>query len=208
MLLTLLVPVFSFAKAQGWENKGERIENIMVRATTTVNRLENRQNTISRIRERLASTTASTSPKRIENLNNRLDKQMERMSEVKDRLLNREIKVAEVLGKIADKIAERIDILGERGLNVTAAKAKLAEAIAKIAEITAKADALSTLIETEITDENQTQLFTDIKAIQDDIRTLAKEAKALLIDTIKEITKILPAKLGKIATSTATTTEE
>lgn len=177
------------------------------RASTTLNRLENRQNIIDRIRAKLASTTASTSPKRIESLNNRLEKQMEKISEVKDRLLNREIKVTEVLGKISDKISERIDILGEKGFNVTAAKTKLAEAVAKIAEITAKADTLSTLIETEITEANQAQLFADIKTIQVTIRSLVKEAKGLLIDTIKEITKILPAKPEKSATSTATTTE-
>ena len=191
------------------ENKGVRVENIMVRASTTEKRLENRENNIDRIRARIASTTASTtasSTKRLEKLENRLEKQQEQMEKAKERFLEKEMKVTEVLGKIADKIQERIDILTGKGLDMTAANTKLGEAAVKLEAITVEGDNLATLIETEITDTNKETLFVSIKASQDKIRTLAKETHALLVDTIKEITKVLPAKPIKTATTTATST--
>lgn len=217
ILLSLIVPILSFAETE--TEKGfrvstttvkrieERVENREVMfskrqevreiwASTTVRALENRENNIERIRARLASTTASTSIKKVERLNERLQKQVEQMAKVKERLLKKELKVAEVLGKISAKISERINILDEKGLDMTASLAKLAEADAKIDELNAKADELATLIETEITEANQAQLFQDIKAVQDDIRIIARTAHALLVDTIKEITKVLPTKTG------------
>jgi hypothetical protein len=181
----------------------KRIEVSLLRASTTEKRLENRENNIERIRERIASTTLATTStstvKRLEKLDKRFDKQVEQMGKVKERLLNKELKVTEVLGKIASKIQERINILAGKGLDMTAAKAKLALASSKLQDITAEQDALATLIKTEITDANKDTLFVSIKASQDKIRTLAKEMHALLVDTIKEITKVLPTK-------TATTT--
>jgi hypothetical protein len=190
------------------ENREIRIENRVERASTTEKRLENRENNIERIRERIASTTASTSPKRIENLDKRFDKQVEQMGKVKERLITKELKIADVLGKIADKILERINILAGKGLNMTAARAKLAEASTTLEEMTGQGDKLATLINTEITEANKTQLFIDIKASQDKIKVLAKATHALLVDTIKEITKVLPknGKATTTATSTATTT--
>lgn len=191
------------------EIMGIKIERPLLRASTTVNRLENRENNIDRIRARIASTslaTTSTSTlRRMENLNDRWEKQKEQMEKMKERLLEKELKITEVLGKIADKIQERITILEGKGLNMTAAKAKLVEANAKIDELTTEAGVLAALIQTEITDQNQTQLFQEIRASQLEIRTLAFEAHALLVDTIKEITKVLPAKPNR-ATTTATST--
>lgn len=223
MLSALLIPVLSL-KAQGTpkppkalmmnpvrlenraSNTEQRIEQRVNRASSTEGRLENRENNIERIRARIASTTASTSEKRMEKLQERLQKQQEQMAKVREKLQNKQLKVVEVLGKIADKIQERIDILETKALNMTAAKAKLAEATTKIDEVTTEADNLATLISTEITEENKDSLFTSIKSSQEKIRSLAKEAHALLVDTIKEITKVLPAKLVKPATTTATTT--
>jgi hypothetical protein len=205
MLLSLVIPVLSLAKI---DDKLPKIEKPLLRASTTEKRLENRENNIDRIRERLASTTASTSAKRINQLNDRLEKQREQMGKVKERLLERETKVMEVLGKIASKIQERINILAGKGLNMTTANAKLALASAKIEEMTVEGDKLTTLINTEITDTNKVQLFTDIKASQEKIRSLAKATHALLVDTIKEINKVLPGngRATTTATSTATTT--
>jgi len=200
VLFSLILPVLSSAKiGDRLENQGVRMENRIDRASTTEKMLENRANNIERIQNRIASTTASTSAKRIERLNERLQKQEEMMTKVKERLLKKELKVTEILSKISGKIAERINILDERGLDMTASLTKLAEADAKIDELNAEADKLATLIETEITEENQAQLFQDIKSAQDDIRVLARTAHALLVDTIKEIAKVLPA---KTATST------
>lgn len=223
MLLSLIIPSLSFAKAENvsgtstkkgpglevrMENREQRIEGIMQRASTTERRLENRENNIERIRERIASTTASTSAKRMENLDKRLEKQQEQMEKVKERLQEKEIKVTDVLGKIASKIQERINILAAKGLDMMSAKAKLALAAAKIEELTAEVANLATLIETEITTENQVAIFTSIKTSQVEIRTLAKETHALLVDTIKEINKVLPrnGKATTTATSTATST--
>ena len=218
ILLALVIPVLSFANnnsGPGTKQKGPGFEarttNIapgidlrLGRASSTENRLENRENIMDRIRARLASTTASTSERRINNLNNRLQKQADQMEKVKERLLNKEAKVTEILGKIANKIQARISILTTKGLDMTAANAKLAEANAKITGITTAIEQLTTLVETEITEVNQAKLFQDIRATQDKIRTLAKEAKALLIDTVKEINKVLPRN-GR-ATTTATST--
>lgn len=217
ILLSLIAPALSFAnedetgtelknkKGPGIEmrvqEKEQRIENIMVRASTTEKRLENRENNIEKIRAKIASTTAS-SGKRLEKLDDRLNKQLEQMDKVKDRLLNKEIKITDVLGKIAGKIEERINILANKGLNMTAAKAKLAEATIKIEDMTAESANLATLIGTEITETNQTQLFTAIKSAQEKIKSLAKNTHALLVDTVKEITKVLPK--DKISTTTNT----
>ena len=131
------------------------------------------------------------------------------MEKVKDKLLNQELKVIEVLGKIAGKIQSRIAILEGKGLNMTAAKAKLVEANAKISEATAEADVLSGLLTSTSTATTTSQTFTEIKTAQNNIKVLAKAAHALLVDTIKEITKVLPAngRATTTATSTATTTE-
>lgn len=186
------------------ENREVRIENRIERASTTEKRLENRENNMDRIRARLASTTASTSAKKIEKLNDRLAKQTEQMGKIKERLQEKELKITDVLGQISSKIQERINILVTKGLDMTAAKAKLAEATTKIEDMTVEINSLVALIETEITDTNQAQLFTDIRASQDKIKTMAREAHALLVDTIKEITKVLPQK--NKATTTATST--
>jgi HPt (histidine-containing phosphotransfer) domain-containing protein len=190
------------------ENRGVRIENRierpLLRASTTEKRLENRENNIERIRARVASTTASTSVKRLENLDKRLEKQREQMTKVRERLLEKELKVTDALGKIASKIQERITILTSKGLDMTAAKAKLAEASAKIEAITVEGDNLATLINTEITESNKDTLFVSVKASQNKIRTFAREAHGLLVDTVKEITKVLPK--NDRATTTATST--
>jgi len=181
-----------------------RIERPLLRASTTEKRLENRENNIERIRARIASTTASTSVKRLENMDKRFEKQRGQMAKVKERLLEKEMKVTESLGKIASKIQERITILAGKSLDMTAAKAKLAQASAKIEAITVEGDNLATLINTEITEANKDTLFVSVKASQDKIRTLAKETHALLVDTIKEINKVLPR--NNKANTTATST--
>jgi chromosome segregation ATPase len=202
LLLTLLVPVLSFAKdGERLENRGPKIDAKLERASTTTMRFENRENNIEKIRTRLASTTASTTEKRMERLNDRLEKQREQMGKAKERLLNRETKIIETLTKIADKIATRIDILEGKNLDMTAASAKLDEANAKLVDLTAEADVLSALVATEVTEANKDQLFTDIRTAQDKIRTLARETHALLVDTVKEITKVLPQ---RPATTTTT----
>lgn len=220
ILLSLLIPSLSFVSAQGGngnkplaqnlQNRIEnRIENQIERASTTQSKLENRENNIERIRARIASTTLATtstsSVRRMEKLDNRLEKQQEQMEKAKERLLNKELKITEVLNKIAEKIQARINILETRGLNMTGAKSKLGEANAKLEEITTEEENLANLLKTEITEENQVKLFQDIRASQIKIRTLARTTHALLVDTIKEINKVLP-KNGR-ATSTATTTD-
>jgi hypothetical protein len=213
LLLSLILPILASAETSATNRTGatvinkleNRIENREMNfnerqdrrevfASTTEVRLENRENNIERIRARIASTTASTSEKRVERLNERLQKQEEQMTRIRERLLNRELKVIDVLGKISDKIADRINILDEKGLDMTASLTKLAEADAKIDELNTVAGQLSTLISTEITEANQAQIFQEIKAVQDNIRLMARAAHALLVDTIKEITKVLPAK--------------
>ncbi len=220
ILLSLIIPAVSFVNAEAQEkcvgstdgrskcgqglltlenkleNRETRMENRIERASTTEMRLENRENNIERIRERIASTTNATSStstiKKLDKLDDRLAKQQEQMGKVKERLLERELKITDTLGKIASKIQERITILEGKGLNMTAAKTKLAEASQKLEEATVEADNLATLINTEITDANKDTLFTQIKTSQDKIKTLARATHALLVDTIKEITKVLP----------------
>ncbi len=181
-------------------NNGNNIEN----------KLENKQNIINRIQNRLGSTTASTSEKRMGQLNSRYQKQYEQMERVRERLLAKEMKVIDVLQKIADKIADRIGILTERGLTMDNAEAKLAEATDKITEMTTVANNLADLLETEVTDDNQESLFQEIKTTQNQIKNLARATHALLVDTIKEITKVLPRndQTTMTATSTATSTDE
>ena len=203
----LLVPVL-FISANASEkpivkllktSSGTEAEKIMV-----AQQIKNRVQNIERIKARIASTTASTSEKVMNRLENQLQNQEQQMEKAKERLLNKELKVIEILGKISDKIADRIAILEEKDLDLSSATAKLAEANDKIEEVTTEADNLSSLLETEITEDNKDTLFEDIKDSQEKIKTLAKEAKALLVDTVKEITKVLPA---KTATTTATSTE-
>lgn len=221
VVLTIMIPSLSFVmaddsletntktKSQGKEIrldnlvgkiefKQNKVEN---RASSTENRLENRERNIERIREGLASSTASTSAKRIEKLNDRLDKQREQMGKVQERLLDKELKVVEVLEKIITKIEDRINISENRGLNMVMANTKLVEANAKMSELITEGQSLADLAKTEITDTNKDTLFISIKTSQNKIRTLAKATHALLVDTIKEITKVLPQR-----NSTTTTT--
>ncbi len=201
IVLSLIIPILSSAKADvaQTENKGikienreQKMENIMVRASTTQLQLENRENIMERIRARIASSTASTSGKKMEQYNVRLQKQYEQRERARERLLGKETKIIETIGKIADKIAERINILEAKGLDMAVASAKLIEADTKIAELTNEANDLSSLLETEITEENKETLFQEIRASQVIIRDLARATHALLVDTIKEITKVLP----------------
>ena len=128
----------------------------------------------------------------MEQYNVRLQKQYEQRERARERLLGKETKIIETIGKIADKIAERINILEAKGLDMAVASAKLIEADTKIAELTNEANDLSSLLETEITEENKETLFQEIRASQVIIRDLARATHALLVDTIKEITKVLP----------------
>jgi len=95
ILLSLIIPVLSFAKdetqekcfgstdgrskcGQGLLTLENRLERPLLRASSTEKRLENRENNIERIRERIASTTLATtstsSVRRMENLDRRLEK--------------------------------------------------------------------------------------------------------------------------------------
>src|SRR3989339_1687923 len=195
IVLTIMIPSLSFVVADDSvevNTKNKRLEKEV--------RLENREKRIEWIKKELASTTASTSEKKIEKLNNKLEKQREKMGEARERLLDKELQVTDVLGKIADKIGDRIIISENRGLDMTAAKTKLAEASVKIEEITIEGQTLADLIKTEITETNKDTLFASVKTSQNKIRTLAKATHALLVDTVKEITKVLPKKNS--ATST------
>jgi len=195
IVLTIMIPSLSFVVADDSvevNTKNKRLEKEV--------RLENRGERIEWIKKELASTTASTSEKKIEKLNNKLEKQREKMGEARERLLDKELQVTDVLGKIADKIGDRINISENRGLDMTAAKTKLAEASVKIEEITIEGQTLADLIKTEITETNKDTLFASVKTSQNKIRTLAKATHALLVDTVKEITKVLPKKNS--ATST------
>jgi hypothetical protein len=189
----------------GLSNLGQRVDNKLERASSTENRLENRQNIINKIREKIASSTTASTSKRVEKLNSRIQNQEEQMLKVKDRLQNKELKITDSLIKIADKIQTRISVLEDRGLDMTSAKAQLALANAKITNITNESSNLATLIGTTITEANQTQLFTDIKAYQDKIKALVFEVHGLLVKTVKEITIVLPR--NDKATTTATSTE-
>jgi len=203
LLLSLIIPSLSFAETEVKPllNRAAILEKI---ASTTEIRLKNREDNIERIRARIASSTSSTTEKRIAQLNSKYEKQSEKLAAAKDRLLNKELKIVEVLEKIAGKITKRINILETNGSNLASAKAKLKEATDKIDAITAEATKLATSLKAIITKDNKDQLFIDIKASQDNIRTLAKEAKALLVDTIKEITKVLPTKSAESDISTTT----
>lgn len=185
LLLSLIAPVLSYAR-DGEDDDEATSTNRNGRKEL---RLEHRENNILRLRERLASTTASTSVKRIEKINDKIAKQEDQLGKLKERLLNKELKVVEVLNKIADKISERIGILEARGQDMAAAKAKLALANTKLDEISPETAKLDILLATEMTDTNKDQLLTDIRASQEKIKGLAKEAHALLVETVKEIAK-------------------
>lgn len=183
------------------DNPETQVQNRLIRANTTEKRLENRENNIEKIRERLNSMTASTSEQRLDKINERLSNQIEQMNKVRTRLQGKELKITDLLGQIASKIQARINILEERGLDMTNAKEILATVSQKIEDMTIEASNLATLINTEITDTNSNQLFTDIKISQNKIKSLAYNVHLLMTNTIKEITKVLPAK-------NATTTPE
>jgi DNA repair exonuclease SbcCD ATPase subunit len=168
------------------ENLSNKFDNRFIISSTTKDRLENRENNIERIKARLASTTASTSAKRVEKLNDRLQKQEEQMAKAKDRLLNRELKIADTLGKIASKIQDRIKILATNGVDVTVVQTKLDEATVKIENLIAETARLATLIQTPVTDANADQLEQGITASQKNVRGLANIIKNLLLETVKE----------------------
>ncbi len=180
------------AEENGLETRNKEInaiqERLDVRAKQVKERLMEREGELNEIRARIASSSI----KMEEKVNERLAKQREQMVQVRTRLINKEIQVISVLGKIFGKINERISILENQGLDMTKAKIKLAETEIKINEITNEANKLTDLASIEVTEENQTQLFTEIKTGQERIRTMAKSIKAFMVEIIKEITKVLP----------------
>lgn len=220
ILSLILVPLLTIkaetsSSTSSTTSKGVRLQNLkekledraIIRASSTIKRLENREDNIERIRAKIASTTASTtasSTRRLEMLDKRLAKQQEKMNQAKERLINKELKMTEVLGNIAEKIQERITILEGQGLNMTAAKSKLAEAVAKIEDLTMETNNLANLLNSTTTATSSDQLFVDIRTAQEKIKIMARETQSLLVNTVKEITKVLPKK-GR-ATTTATST--
>ncbi len=181
------------------ENK---VNGLLQRIDIAEKRLENREKNIEIIREKIASTTAFNSQRKLENASAKLQKGFEGVDDAADRLAKKELKVVDVLGMIAGKIQTRINIIKSSGLNMNLAEVKLAEAAGKIEEITVVADDLSELLAATITEENKDQLFTDIKTAQEKIRDLANETHTLLVDAVKEIAKVLP-----LRAATATTTD-
>jgi hypothetical protein len=180
-----------------------KINNREERASTTINNSENRENNLERIRERISSSTASTSDKKLGRLS---DQQRERVEKTRERILNREIRVIAALERITDKIQERINILQSKGYNMTTAKEKLAEAKGKIVEMTSEANKISSLINTANNIPTGDEIFEAIKTAQAKIKSLAKETHTILVNTIREIKKNTPQRTTT-ATSTATTTD-
>ncbi len=168
------------------QNRIERIENINERASSTQFRLEDRQEIMNQMRNRIASTTQA----RMEKMDDRFEQQRVKMNQARERLMNRELRVVEVLQKISDKIATRINILVEKNLDLSLAEGNLTEANNMITELTVQAEKLTSLLETEITDENKTEITDNIRTEQTVLRNLAKEVHALLVDAIKEVAKI------------------
>jgi hypothetical protein len=215
LLLLIMIPILS-VQAEVKGNKTSPSERpTMIRATTTrptinatstLPRLENRVNNIERIRDRIASSTASTSEKKLGKFNDQVKKQTEQMERMRERIINRELKVIDVLEKISNKIRERIIILQEQGLNMTPARTKLTEATNKIGEMTNEANKISAMLAITITETNSAQIFQAITDSQKIIKTLAKETHTLLRDTIKEITKVLPRRPTATTTATSTAT--
>jgi hypothetical protein len=186
------------------EVRSTNMEQVQGRIASTTERVENRlemRNTnMEQVKARIASTTQRME-NRVASTSDRLAKKNQKLNEVKERLLNREFKFITVLEQIADKIQTRIDILTERGLDMAKAQAKLDLALENIIAATNKASDITTELETEITMENKAETFAMIKSSHDEIRIMAKETHGLLVETVKEITKVLPAQ-NRTATST------
>ncbi len=206
----LILPVFFInAQANKKTSISERPQPIsvngQVRSATEAqirieNRVEMRNTNMEQVKARIASTTQRME-NRIASTSDRLAKQREQMNQVRERLLNREFQAITVLEQIANKIQIRIDILISRGLDMNDAQNKLNLAIDNIAKMTNKASDITTELETEITFENKAEIFAIIRASHEEIRMMAKETHALLIETVKEINKMLPLQ-NRTATST------
>lgn len=194
LLITLILPVITYA--QPLREKPVRQE---VRLENRLDRLEQasstraqiRQENILRLQTRLASTTAERPIDRVNQINERLAKHQENMQQVRLHILEREIKIVSVLEKIASKIDTRINILTERGLNLTEAKSKLNMANDKLAEVIVAADKLTDILDTDITAESDQDLLLKIREARKNIKELAKETHALLVNTVKEISQAL-----------------
>jgi hypothetical protein len=189
------------------ENREVRMENREAKIASTTIRMENRQariaSTTLRMEEMRARMASSTLRKenRMASTSERVTRRVAKMNEVRERLSNKEFKVISVLEQIAEKIQSRINILTGKGLDMSAAEAKLALATENITKMTTKAAEITTDLETEITEENMQNLGQTIKSAQEIIRDMAKETHTLLVDTIKEITEVLPTQ-SKTASST------
>jgi hypothetical protein len=167
------------------EITGWRLNFIMERSTTTEKRLENRQTNIERLEQRLASTTATTSEKKIEKITEQIKQQVEQMNKVKDRLLNIELKAINILGKIANKIQTRINILSDKGQDMTTAREKLNLASRKLEVMTLEADFLANTIRVPVNASTTESLPQRVAESQNKLRTLAKETHSLLVETVQ-----------------------
>lgn len=204
VLLLIATPFLSFAKdGEGLERKLDRNATSTIRLEKVEDRIGKQEDQIKKIDNRLASTTATTTDKRREILENKkekigekINKEEDRIVKIKEHLENREGKIVSALENVAKRIGDRIVLIESKGIILTDAKTSLAQANVKINEVKTAIENLKT----------STATTTEIVSGQENVKTLVKEAYALLQETIKNIQKSIPEKVKASSTSTVTTT--
>ncbi|MEI6528639.1 MAG: hypothetical protein WCO10_03150 [bacterium] len=210
-------PVPTLYQIQQREKDAREAANLKLRvASSTVKQLQNRENNIGKIENRIASTTASTTQRKVEQLQKMLEKQKQQMEAMKVRIANKEVKAIAVVENIAKRLAERMTILKNKGVVMTEADALFAEAANKIADAKVQADKIKSLLISSSTSTATSSdlVISQVKDLQAIIKVDLKNAQAKLVATIKAINAVRPkfekpekpVATSTPATSTATTT--
>lgn len=129
----------------------------------------------------------------------------ERVRKHFDRMLKRFDAAIERLEKLADRIESRLDKADENGKDVTALRAKLDGARAKIAEAQTALDDAASKFEAVVGSDNPRDAFKDVQELMKGVKEKIKAAHAAMVDVINSLKGI-----GNTSTTTpsgtATTT--
>lgn len=195
-LMILVTPALSSAE-ENIEARGSYVKPFI----RIDNQIERKEIKLEKIEDRLSSTTASTSDKRIEqlekrseNIENQIERKKELVEDMRERLEAREFRIVVLLENISKRIGERITLLEEKGVVLSDAKTSLSAANDKIQAVKDEVEKIKTLIETEMSTSTNSEIRDDIKETKDRIKVLAKEAHSLLVETVKNIAGALPKK--------------
>lgn len=200
VLFSIILPTgYTFAET----SSTTRLERIETRQENRIQKLEDREERIEENKARIASTTET----RINKANERAGEIAKKRSEmITDRYSN----AISQLEKTAGKISTHINKLQAKGLDMTTAKASLALAETKIATAKTALTTLQTYIDgQQVTAKNRVSVMKSIRSqAESTLKTNIKDAHTNLVNVLNSLKGQLGKKENKVATSTASSSNQ